>query len=219
MSLQHRLDAFKVEFEAKVPGHAVAVMHRSTNDLIASNQAGKAAKAGDVAPSFSLNDQDGNAVGLDDLLKAGPVVLTFYRGGWCAYCKMDLAALEAASADIRAKGATLVAISPQTAANSRKSHKEIGLSFPILSDAHGEVSDAYGLRFRLDDELIEVYKGFGVDLALVNGDPGWTLPMPSRFVIGQDGQIVYAEVNPDYTQRPDPSELMPTLDRLRKHAA
>ncbi len=58
MSLQHRLDAFKVEFEAKVPGHAVAVMHRSTNDLIASNQAGKAAKAGDVAPSFSLNDQD-----------------------------------------------------------------------------------------------------------------------------------------------------------------
>jgi peroxiredoxin len=76
------------------------------------------------------------------------------------------------------------------------------------------VADAFGIRFALPDYLVEVYKGFGNDLAVVNDDPSWVLPMPARFVIGTDGIIAYAEVNPDYTKRPDPSELLPVLDRL-----
>jgi peroxiredoxin len=219
MSLQQKLDAFKAEFEGKVPAHAVEVMHRSTEELIATGQADEAKVAGDTAPLFNLQDQDGNAVSLSDLLAKGPVVVTFYRGGWCAYCKMDLGALEEAAEAVRAKGASLVAISPQTPANSRKSKNEIGLSFPILSDTKGATADAFGLRFRMQDELIDVYRGFGVNLPMINGDDSWTLPMPARFIIGQDGKIAYAEVNPDYTQRPDPSELMATLDQLQKQAA
>jgi peroxiredoxin len=219
MSLQQKLDAFKVEFEGEVPAHAVEVMHRSTEELIATGQADQAVAAGDTAPLFDLQDQDGSTVSLSELLAKGPVVVTFYRGGWCAYCKMDLGALEEAADGVRAKGASLVAISPQTPANSRKSKNEIGLSFPILSDAKGAVADAFGLRFRMQDELIAVYKGFGVNLPMINGDDSWTLPMPARFIIGQDGKIAYSEVNPDYTQRPDPSELMPTLDQLQKLAA
>ena len=96
---------------------------------------------------------------------------------------------------------------------------KIGLSFPILSDTKGATADAFGLRFRMQDELIDVYRGFGVNLPMINGDDSWTLPMPARFIIGQDGKIAYAEVNPDYTQRPDPSESMPTLDQLQKQAA
>lgn len=81
------------------------------------------------------------------------------------------------------------------------------------------MADAFGIRFSLPADLIELYKGFGNDLPKINNDPSWVLPMPARYVIGTDGVIAYAEVNPDYTRRPDPSELLPVLDRLRTATA
>jgi peroxiredoxin len=220
MSLQDRLDAFKADFEGnKAPPHVVAVMHKATADLIATGQAERALRAGATAPRFELPDAHGKMVGSAGLLANGPLVVTFYRGVWCPYCNMDLQAIEAAAAEIRTLGASLVAISPQTAPNRRKSERENALSFPILSDHGNAVANAFGLRFRLPDELIAVYKGFGNDLAIGNGEDSWTLPMPARYVIGADGVIAYAEVNPDYTRRPDPGELLPVLRRLRTDAA
>jgi len=219
MSLQDKLDAFKADFEKKAPPEAIAVFHKSTDELIAGRQAERALKAGDHAPAFVLPDADGGKVSSKDLLAKGALVVTFYRGAWCPYCNMDLQALESAAADIRALGSTLVAISPQTPANSRKSQRDNHLSFPILSDHGGEVAASFGLRWRLQDDLKKIMSSFGVDLAAFNGEPSWTLPMPARYVIAQDGTIAYAEVNPDYTRRPDPSELTPTLRRLREAAA
>ena len=93
------------------------------------------------------------------------------------------------------------------------------LTFPILSDPHNDVAAAFGLRFKLPDYVIDIYRNvFKNDLSLVNGDPSWTLPMPARFVVGQGGFTLYAEVNPDYTRRPDPAELLPALQRLRAAA-
>jgi peroxiredoxin len=148
------------------------------------------------------------------LLAAGPLVLSFYRGVWCPYCNLELQALEATLPRFRELGASLVAISPQTAANSRKSLRQNGLSFPILSDAGNDVAAAFGLRFALPDYLVDLYKQLKNDLPAFNGDPGWTLPMPARYVIGRDGIIAYAEVNPDYTRRPEPESLLPVLERL-----
>jgi peroxiredoxin len=112
-------------------------------------------------------------------------------------------------------GAQLVVISPQTAPNSRKSQRDNKLGFPILSDANSAVADSFGLRFELPADLIEVNKQFGNDLPAINNNPEWVLPMPARYAIRTDRVIAYAEVNPDYTRRPDPSELLPVLDRLR----
>lgn len=220
MSLQDRLDAFRAQFEAgaepwKAPRSVIEVMHKGTAELVATGQAERALKAGDRAPVFNLEAPDGTYVSSRDLLAKGPLVVTFYRGVWCPYCNFELQALQAALPEIQARGANLVAISPQTPPNSRKSQRQNALDFPILSDLGGEVGAAFGLRFSLPDYLIELYKSFGNDLPLINQDPSWTLPMPARYVIGTDGVIAYAEVNPDYTQRPDPSELLPTLDRLR----
>jgi peroxiredoxin len=206
MSLQEKLDAFKADFEAgkppyNVPRSVIETMHRATAELIASDLASRAKKAGDVAPSFSLRDPEGNVVSLAELLKKGPVVLSFYRGVWCPYCNMELQALEAAKQAFDKYGASLVAISPQTAPNSRKSVRQNKLSFPILSDVKGEVGEAFGLRFELPDYLVALYKGLKNDLPTFNDDPSWTLPMPARYVIGQDGTILYSEVNPDYTRR------------------
>jgi peroxiredoxin len=219
MSLQDRLDAFKTDFEAgkppyNVPPSVIATMHRATAELVASGQAARALKAGDVAPSFSLDDPDGHKVSSAELLSRGPLVLTFYRGVWCPYCNMELAAIQEALPEIAARGASVAAISPQTQPNSRKSTRQNGLTFPILSDAMGKVSDVFGLRFAMPDYLVDLYKSLKNDLPAFNGDPSWTLPMPARYVVGTNGVIAYAEVNPDYTQRPDPSELLPILDRL-----
>jgi peroxiredoxin len=220
MSLQDRLDAFRTEFEAgrlafKPSREILECMHRATAELIASGQASRALKAGDRAPDFTLDDPEGKQVSSRDLLAKGPLVASFYRGVWCPYCNMDLQALEATLPEILSRGASLVAISPQTRANSRRSERENKLSFPILTDAKSAVAAAFGIRFALPDYLIALYKGFKNDLAIINDDPSWVLPMPARYVIGRDGVIAYAEVNPDYTRRPDPSELLPVLDRLR----
>jgi len=215
MSLQATLDALRTKYETEVFTPEIkATMNRATAELAASGQADRALTVGARAPAFQLPDPDGAVVSSADLLAKGPLVLTFYRGVWCPYCNLDLKAIEAAAGDIRGRGATIAAISPQTAVNSRKSQRDNGLSFPILGDHGGAVADAFGLRFALPADLRDLYMSFGNDLAVVNGDPSWTLPMPARYVIGQDGVIAYAEVNADYTRRPDPSELLPALDRL-----
>jgi peroxiredoxin len=126
---------------------------------------------------------------------------------------MELQALEAAKPQFDKYGALLVAISPQTAPNSRKSMRQNKLSFPILSDVRGKVGAAFGLRFELPDYLAELYKGLKNDLPAFNDDPSWTLAMSARDVIGQDGTILYSEVNPHYTHRPEPEDMIPVLQR------
>ncbi|MGJ3647842.1 peroxiredoxin-like family protein [Sphingomonas sp. GlSt437] len=217
MTLQAKLDAFKADFRAgkppyNVPSSVIETMDRATNDLIASGAAARALKAGDVAPAFTLPAPDGTLVSSRDLLAQGPLIVSFYRGVWCPYCNMELRALQEALPEFRAAGATLVAISPQTRVNSRKSVRDNGLDFPILSDAGNATADAFGLRFQMQDYLVELYRDvLRNDLPGFNGDDSWTLPMPGRFVIGQDGVIRYAEVNPDYTRRPEPADMLPAV--------
>ncbi|MCW5802007.1 MAG: AhpC/TSA family protein [Deltaproteobacteria bacterium] len=221
MTLQDKLDEFRTKFESgqlpfKPTPEQLEIMKRATKELIDSGLAKRALKVGDTAPDFALEDADGNVVRLEELLARGPLVLSFYRGVWCPYCNIELQALESARNDIVEHGAQLVAVSPQTASNSRKSQRDNRLGFPILSDPRSELAAAFGIRFQMPDDLIELYKGFGNNLPLVNDDPSWRLPMPARYVIGTNRVIAYAEVSPDYTRRPDPSVLLPVLDRLHK---
>lgn len=216
MSLQATLDAFKANFRAGNPPYNAPpdihpVMERATQELIASGQAARALKAGDKAPHFYLNDAHGQPVSSRELLAQGPLVVSFYRGVWCPYCNFELQALEAALPAIREAGANLVAISPQIAVNSLKSTRTNHLTFPILSDTHNDVAAAFGIRYALPNYLVELYKQLKNNLPAFNGDDSWTLPIPARYVIAPNGSIVYAEVNPDYTHRPEPEELLPVL--------
>ena len=224
MSLQEKLSAFKAQFESgqppfeAVPAAAHEVMRRATNELRASGIAERFVRSG-PAPAFALEDANGKLVSLADLLTKGAVVLSFYRGAWCPYCNIELQELERHAARIRAAGATLVTVTPQSAANSRKVIEQHKLSYPMLSDPGNAVAEQYGLRFRLPDYLIELYKQFGVDLLAFNGDPNWTLPMPARLVIDRRGEIRYAKADPDYTRRPEPEEVIPVLEGLTRTAA
>jgi len=224
MSLQEKLSAFKAQFESgqppfeAVPAAAHAVMKRATDELRASGIAERVLTSG-AAPLFTLDDANGVLVSLGDLLQKGAVVLSFYRGAWCPYCNIELQELERHAARIRAAGATLVTVTPQTGANSRKIIEQHKLGYPMLSDPGNAVAAQYGLRFQMPDYLIALYQQFGVDLPAFNGDSSWSLPMPARFVIDRQGRIRYAKADPDYTRRPEPDEVMPILESLAKTAA
>ena len=221
MSLQAKLDAFRENFEAggppyNAPSWIHEIMHRATRELIESGAADRALKVGQKAPEFTLKDGDGGEVSSAGLLARGPLIVSFYRGVWCPYCNMEIQALQSTLPELERLGASLVAISPQSAANSRKSQRDNKATFPILTDPGNEVAAAFGLRFRLPDYLIDLYENtLKNNLPQVNGDLSWTLPMPGRFVIGQDGMVLYAEVNPNYTRRPEPEELLFCLETAK----
>jgi peroxiredoxin len=221
MKLQERLDAFTAELIAseKLPNDIAKGLKEAIAEQVTSGKAGLALKAGKPAPTFTLPDTDGNRVSSIELLGHGPLVISFYRGVWCPYCNLELQALEATREDIEVRGASLVAVSMQTVANSRKSSRENEIHFPILVDAGGLVAEQFGLRYNLSSRTIELYKTLGNDLQVINGEDSWTLPMPGRYVIGRDGIVAHAEINPDYTQRPEPSDLLPILDHLRRQDA
>ena len=214
MSLQEQLDAYRAQFESKVTAEALGVIHKATSDLVANGQAGRALGVGSKAPRFELSGSSGAIVNSSEQQAAGPVVISFYRGIWCPYCNLDLKALQATLPEILSTGASLVAISPQSVANGRKTVEDLGLSFPILSDPNNAVADMFGIRYQMPGELISLYKSFGVNLPLVNGEYSWTLPLPARFVIDRNGVIRYGEVSVDYTKRPDPDVLLPILRDL-----
>lgn len=221
MNLQAKLDAFKVQFESggppfNVPKEIVAGIRRGISDMVSSDMAKNAKRVGDKAPSFTLIGPDEKPVSSASLLADGPLVVSFYRGIWCPYCNIELDALQEAIPSIERLGAKLVAISPQTPLNSRKAARDKKLTFPILSDTNNDVANEFGLKFKLPANIIEILAALKIDLPTVNGEASWTLPMPARYVIAQDGTIVYAEVNPDYTHRPDPEEMLPALKKVSK---
>lgn len=218
MRLQDKLDKFTDALlkSGAIPDVVVRELMDNIAEQIASGQATRALKAGQLAPSFSLRDADGNRFSSSEALRRGPLVVSFYRGVWCPYCNIELEALEAARGDIESRGASLAAVSMQNAANSRRSARENHLNFPILVDSGGLVASQFGLRYDLPPRMLELYATLGHDLKVVNGEDSGSLPMPGLYVIGQDGIVAYAEVNPDYTKRPDPNDLLPILDQFMR---
>ena len=125
---------------------------------------------------------------------------------------MELEALQTVVGDIEALGASLVVISPQLEKYSKQAAKKLGLTFSVLSDRGNRVAARFGLAFSLPENLRDLYRSFGLDVERFNGDDAWTLPMPGRFIADRQGKIVDANVHPDYTVRPEPSDIPKLLN-------
>jgi peroxiredoxin len=210
--LHAELRAFYEDRQKQIPDGIREIMNRATADLAASGQAEAAVSVGDEAPGFALPDATGRTVALADLLAEGPVVLTFYRGAWCPYCNLALRSLQQHHDAITARGARLVAVSPQIPDASLSLTEKHGLAFDVLSDIGSHVARAYGLAFDLPDDLAAVYDRLGFDLQRVNGGHPRTLPMPATYVIGRDATVRWAYVPADYAYRAEPSEVLAALD-------
>ncbi|MEI5906774.1 peroxiredoxin-like family protein [Bacillus spongiae] len=212
-TLAEQLKAYNENAVKQIPQEILDKMVKATTELATSDLA-KGLQAGELAPDFALKDATGKEVNLNEQLKSGPVVLIFYRGEWCPYCNLELRAYQQALPEFEALGAQLIAISPQTPDHSLSMKEKHEIAFPVLSDAGAKVINEYDLLFRLPDYLIEVYKGFGINLEESNNSDTWTLPVPGTFVIGSDSKIKMASVNPDYTKRMEPTEVIDTLKSL-----
>ena len=199
---------------ARIPEQTLAIMDAATAELEASGLAEQSLSVGAPAPDFSLPNATGDQVTLSKLLAQGPVVLAFYRGGWCPYCSIELRALQSRISEISAAGATLVAISPQTPDNSLSTAEKLELEFPVLSDVGNQVARDYGLVFSLPEDLRGVYAGWGLDIATANGDESFELPLPATFVIGADGIVAWKFADADYTKRAEPDEVIAALAAL-----
>ncbi len=129
---------------------------------------------------------------------------------------MELEALQQIDSEVRALGARIVAITPELERYTRAVHRKLNLSFDLLSDLHLKIAEQFGLTFTFPDYLRELYKSFGSTLDRFNDEPEYRLPMPARYVVDTTGVIRAAEVNVDYTIRPDPAETLKTLKELRR---
>ena len=216
MSLKNEIESLKAKFLPQVPDKIKESMRKAQDDLRKLRLAERALGTGDIAVDFTLPNAKGEPVSSESLRKDGPLVLNFYRGSWCPYCNLELKALQDVHAEIRALGASLVAISPQLPDESLSDSEKIQLEFEVLSDVNSVVSDQYGLTFSLAEELRPIYKNWGADVATVNDDPDWKLPLPATYVISQDGRIVHSFTDEDYSQRLEPDEILDSLRALRK---
>ena len=198
----------------KIPRPALKIMDAAAAELEKSAAASQALQPGDIAPDFILPDVDGRGVRLYTELERGPVVLVFYRGGWCPYCKIHLQGFQKSLADFKAAGAQMMVISPQLPDQSLITREKGKLTFPVLSDVGLNTARAFGVAVELPKALLRLYADFDHPLENFNGVEGSKeLPLPATFVIRADRTIAYVHAEADYTRRSEPLEV---LNRVRK---
>ena len=215
MGLQQQLDAFKAEFMRTAPAGRPALYEAKIAELRASIAQRQAIRLDDQAPDFTLPNHRGEPVSLRSLLGAGPVVVTFYRGGWCPYCNIQLRAYQVAWPEMAELGAALVAISPQLPDGSLSTAEANELAFDVLSDVGNKVGRSYGLVWTLPEELQAALRSSNKALPPINGDDSWELPVPATYVIAPDRRVVLAAIDVDYRTRLEPDAILAALRSLK----
>lgn len=214
MSLDEKLAELRAR-AAALPEERRNIMEAATRDLIASGIMERALKEGDTVPDFELPNQRGETRRFSDLVSDGPVVISFYRGGWCPYCNLEMRALQEKLPEITDLGARLVAVSPELPDTAMSTAEKNAISFDILSDAGNKVAAAFGLMFTLPAPLQALYDSFGLDLVKSNGDESKTLPIPATYVVDGNRRVIHAYVNADYSRRQEPALIVDALKQGR----
>jgi peroxiredoxin len=215
MGLEQQLAAFKAEFARTAPAGRPALYEAKIDELRASFALEAAIAAGDEAPDFVLPDLRDNSVSLSTVLRHGPAVVTFYRGGWCPYCNIQLRAYQAVLPEITALGSRLLAISPQLPDRSQSTAEANALTFDVLSDVGNRVARSFGLVYALPEELRQALRSNNKALPEINGDESWELPVPATYVIAPDRRIALAYIEVDYRKRLEPDAVLASLKSLR----
>jgi peroxiredoxin len=194
-----------------VPAETQAVHAQAVAELKQRNLAANILPVGKKAPAFELQDHNGKVIRSSDLLARGRLVLCFIRGRWCPFCVGQMEAMNLILPQLEQSGATFAAISPQTVKQSFFMHDQHKLRFPLLSDIGNKVGRQFGLTYRVPATQEAIYRRAFVNLPFTNGDDSWELPIPATFIVDRDGAILYALANEDYTDRPEPTEILNSL--------
>ena len=209
------LEDFQKDVAAKFPAERLKAYEEGVEQVSRSGVLDKALKVGDKAPDFELPDGSGHLVKLSDQLKGGPVIVTWYRGGWCPYCNIALRGFQKVMPAIKEAGGSMIALSPQTPDRSAKTAADDELGFEVLSDQGNKVARAYGVAYKLPQVVVDQMKG-RLDLAKANGDDSNELPLGATYLIDRQGTIRYAFVDGDYRKRAEPAHVLAALRGLGK---
>ncbi|MGE5107154.1 MAG: peroxiredoxin-like family protein [Sphingobacteriales bacterium] len=184
--------------------YVTSVTAQSINDI-------KGLSVGAKAPDFTAKDQNGKLIKLSDELKNGPVVVMFYRGQWCPYCNRLLKKVEDSLPMIKEKGATVLAITPETDEAILQTIAKTKATYSLMNDHGLKIMRSYDVAYRVDTGTVEKYKKYGIDFDKSNGSNGAYLPVPATYIVGKDGTIKYVYFNRDYKERASIKELLENL--------
>ncbi|MDN3667508.1 peroxiredoxin-like family protein [Algibacter miyuki] len=212
-TLQDALRAKQGGWEAKATEAQKTMTADNLDAIIATHFKDNAINVGDKAIDFSLKNALGACTNLQDTLSKGPVILTWYRGGWCPYCNLTLQFLQKSLPEFEKYGAKLLALTPELPDKSLSTSEKHHLKFEVLSDVGNKVAKQYGLSFKLTDALAEVYKN-GVGLQNYNGDDSSELPITTTYVIDKNGVVQYAFLDADYRKRASITDIIAVLKTL-----
>jgi peroxiredoxin len=194
-----------------VPAETQAIHAQAVAELKQRNLAANILPVSEKVPSFELQDHNGKVIRSSDLLADGRLVLCFIRGRWCPFCVGQMEAMNLIVPQLEQAGAVLAAISPQTVKQSFFMHDQHKLRFPLVSDAGNKVARQFGLTYRVPAAQEAIYRRAFVNLPFTNGDDSWELPIPATFIVDRDGTILYSSANEDYTDRPEPTDILNSL--------
>lgn len=217
--LGRQLDVFLDSLLDRLDPAMAAEFRRLENSHPANAGDRKRIGLGDLAPDFTLLDQNAGEVSLSGQLRHGPVVLSFYRGGWCPFCTMTLRAMEKIRQEAAREGATILMISPQRQEESVATARRNFLHFPVLSDYGNAVARRYGLVWPVEPQRRALLERLGHDLSRINATPDWELPVAAGYVIAPDGRVVSAHVDPRINRRMEPQAALAALRERVQHPA
>lgn len=217
MSLSTILSDRKANNAKKIPAEKWAVMESSTNELKTQQLSKSAIQNGKVLPNFNLPNINGNQVSLSDY-NSEFLIVSFYRGGWCPFCNLELKALQSILPQLQDLNTDLIAISPETPDHSLTTSEKNELTFTVLSDIDNVYAKSIGLVFQLPQDLRTVYHSFNINVDNHNGNKDYELPMPGTFILNKQREIIHSFVPEDYTERLDPEEILTVLNSQQKLA-
>lgn len=213
--LDAMLDKRREEFASNASEEKKQVYAEGIAAVKNSGMLDRALNVGDKSPDFTLNNALNKPVTLYNELKNGPVILTWYRGGWCPYCNITLHYFQERLADFETAGATLIALTPELPDKSLSTTEKHALEFLVLSDIGNKVAKKYGVVFQLTEQVASIYDS-AFDMNSYNGDESNELPLAASYVIDKNGIIQFAFLDADYRNRAEPDAIIAVLEKLKK---
>lgn len=215
-SLTEQLKAKKEESSKKLPKDVKEVMAKANKELEKQRLGTRLPNVGDRFPAVSLYDEKKNSIKLQDFWKDGYAVIKFYRGHWCPYCQLELKAYQDRVEKFKKLNAKIVVLTPDTYRYIKKTKEKFKLTFPVLQDVNNLFAQQLGIAFTLNNDVVEVYKSFKIDLASSQANRYNKLPLPATYVVDKNGRVIYKFANADYTLRADPEEVLDIIKAKNK---